>query len=241
MKKLTVLLITFAFFNVTNVAMADTIYINDGDTHIINDATYQNDTVILDDPSGSTWPGTHVDLIDGGIVGTDLWSRRYSTVTMAGGVIGRSLSADDNAMVTVSGGSISTLVTFYNGLIYLGGSNFEVDGQPLSDGDKLSDFGTLTEYRPYPDIISDYYYGTITGTLSDGSVINSEFYIYKIGFFNGGSDIIIGLPCFYLLAGDLDGNCKVDLADFALMASNWLADCYQDPTSPGCEYSAAPP
>ncbi|MFZ9034218.1 MAG: hypothetical protein ACO21J_09745 [Anaerohalosphaeraceae bacterium] len=44
----------------------------------------------------------------------------------------------------------------------------------------------------------------------------------------------VGTPCTYQLAGDLDENCRVTLADFALLAANWLLDCIDDPANPAC-------
>jgi probable HAF family extracellular repeat protein len=41
-------------------------------------------------------------------------------------------------------------------------------------------------------------------------------------------------PCLYTLAGDLNDDCTVDLADFAVMAANWLVDCGAVPTDPAC-------
>lgn len=40
--------------------------------------------------------------------------------------------------------------------------------------------------------------------------------------------------CEYVLAGDLNDDCKVDFSDLALMAANWLIDCDQNPTNPAC-------
>jgi hypothetical protein len=40
--------------------------------------------------------------------------------------------------------------------------------------------------------------------------------------------------CAYLLAGDLNHDCKVDLADVSLLAANWLTDCTQSPLDPAC-------
>ena len=40
--------------------------------------------------------------------------------------------------------------------------------------------------------------------------------------------------CEYALAGDLNNDCKVDLNDFAIMASNWLIDCTTNPENPAC-------
>jgi hypothetical protein len=40
--------------------------------------------------------------------------------------------------------------------------------------------------------------------------------------------------CLFDLAGDLNGDCKVDMLDFATMAENWLIDCSTNPPSPAC-------
>jgi hypothetical protein len=40
--------------------------------------------------------------------------------------------------------------------------------------------------------------------------------------------------CPYEVAGDLNDDCRVDFADLAIMASNWLTDCLLDPTDPVC-------
>lgn len=40
--------------------------------------------------------------------------------------------------------------------------------------------------------------------------------------------------CVYSLPGDLNNDCKVDLADVGLMAANWLTDCSESPLDPAC-------
>ena len=40
--------------------------------------------------------------------------------------------------------------------------------------------------------------------------------------------------CHYGLIGDVDGNCKFDLADLAIMAQYWLIDCQSNPDDPAC-------
>ena len=40
--------------------------------------------------------------------------------------------------------------------------------------------------------------------------------------------------CSFTLIGDLDGNCRIDFRDVALMAGNWLVDCMVDPDDPAC-------
>ena len=41
-------------------------------------------------------------------------------------------------------------------------------------------------------------------------------------------------PCQYVLAVDLNDDCKVNLADLAIMAENWLIDCSLNPSDPAC-------
>lgn len=40
--------------------------------------------------------------------------------------------------------------------------------------------------------------------------------------------------CTYSVAGDLNNDCRVDIADFAQFASNWLVDCFNEPNNPAC-------
>ncbi|MDD5326355.1 MAG: hypothetical protein PHY02_00905 [Phycisphaerae bacterium] len=40
--------------------------------------------------------------------------------------------------------------------------------------------------------------------------------------------------CTFVLAGDMDDDCKVDFYDFAIMAENWLIDCQANPSDPAC-------
>jgi len=41
-------------------------------------------------------------------------------------------------------------------------------------------------------------------------------------------------PCQYVLAGDVNDDCKVNFYDFAKMAENWLINCHLDPNDPEC-------
>jgi len=40
--------------------------------------------------------------------------------------------------------------------------------------------------------------------------------------------------CPFRIVGDLDGNCRIDFRDVALMAGNWLVDCHLNPQNPAC-------
>jgi hypothetical protein len=43
------------------------------------------------------------------------------------------------------------------------------------------------------------------------------------------------IVCPQTLLGDLNSDCSVDLADFALMAGNWLIDCHVAPENAACK------
>ena len=117
--------------------------------------------------------------ISGGIVGT-IWSEEQSFVAVNGGTINGSINTSDHSMVEVHGGTftIASYLRTYGGIIYLYGSDFSIDGTQLHYGDSLRDYGVIGG----PNFA--YLVGTVTGTLSDGSLLNNEFQI-------GGGDIII--------------------------------------------------
>lgn len=130
------------------------------------------------------WDNATVDMT-GGSVGDHLIAYNNATITMSGGSVGF-LEAWGDADITMSGGLIEHQLRAYdNGILYLYGSDFEVNGTPLVNDDKLSDFGTFD---------ANYYTGTITGILADGSALNNSFYIYNTGDYEGTGDIIIAGP-----------------------------------------------
>ncbi len=63
------------------------------------------------------------------------------------------------------------------------------------------------------------------------------------GFFEDQSDGLRLVPqvCPFLLAGDLNRDCVVNLYDLAQMAQNWLVDCYRDSAHPDCQTPTPPP
>ena len=148
--------------------------------------------------------------MSGGNVYWNLTARDNTLINMSGGQIGyaivgynntniimtagtaRDSRAFDDAIITMSGGTIERCLQVYeNGSIYLNGSGFEVTDlngatYSLSYGSILSDYGTLVDV-----INNDYYTGTITGVLADGSVLDNTFEIYTFGDYIGAADIII--------------------------------------------------
>lgn len=196
MKKLIVLLIILGFLAVSPALMAAYVYFNDGAPHSINNGTYQNDYVLLDFFTTNN-PGTHLNLVTGGSV-MGIGAFGNATVTMSGGTVTTGLGSWDSAAITISGGSVGgSLYAFRSGSFYLYGTGFEINGTALVSGDNLSDFVPLVENGS-----QDYYTGTITGTLDDGSALDNEFKIYNTGHYEGTGNIyIIPEPATILLFG----------------------------------------
>lgn len=138
-----------------------------------------------------------------------------ANINISGGNVRGSLVAIYNSSITLSGGTVeNTIGVIFDGKIYLKGEGFEVDGKSLSNGDKLSDYGTYD---------GSMYRGTVTGTLEDGTPLNNPFGISNTGTYAGTADIII-LTCGHDLAGDTNNDCKVDREDFKVIADDWLTD-----------------
>jgi hypothetical protein len=68
--------------------------------------------------------------------------------------------------------------------------------------------------------------------ISGATAIVGASWDYNAGI-RSGSAYLFG-PCPYIIAGDINEDCRVDLRDFALMAGNWLVDCILDPSAPAC-------
>jgi hypothetical protein len=128
--------------------------------------------------------------ISGGRIG-DLWVCQNSRVTISGGKVGnlrtsRSQSAsrffgkgrevfrywraNRSPQVTISGGSIGRTIYVGRGdsedsVVKFVGSDFAVDGTAIGYG-KIDTGG------------EESIYGTLTGTLAGGEVLNSKFYLY---------------------------------------------------------------
>ncbi|MBN1392082.1 MAG: hypothetical protein JW947_04685, partial [Sedimentisphaerales bacterium] len=78
--------------------------------------------------------------------------------------------------------------------------------------------------------------GTIVGWGYDGygqatPPAGNDFVAVAAG---GYHSLALKHVCQFLLAGDLNDDCKVDLSDFAVMGTNWLIDCDTNPSDPAC-------
>lgn len=187
-------------------------------------------------------------LINGASVGSDLMIYDDINVVMAGGVVSHDLGALGNASITITGGVIGKAIYAYNnGVIHLFGSEFFVNGIALSDGDLLSNIGTLGT-----DGTDEFYTGNITGTLDDGSYFDNDFYILNLGNHAGSAEIVVHVDVtnynievakLKIKAGknrlvpngdsfSISGVIPADaLAAFALVETNDLANIYLELSS----------
>jgi len=110
-----------------------------------------------------------------------------ANLSMSGGSVG-GLDCRGNSTGTVSGGSIEDYLRVGDsGIIYLHGTNFEINGQPLSYGDHLSDFVPMTHW-------GETHYektGVVTGTLANGTALNNTFSILYLDGIEVPADIIV--------------------------------------------------
>ncbi|MHC5089687.1 MAG: hypothetical protein ACYSOT_08765 [Planctomycetota bacterium] len=85
--------------------------------------------------------------------------------------------------------------------------------------------------------ISDYAGSVIQLQFGFNTVSNSQNYY---GGFYVDDIVVYGPSCGFDIAGDANGDCVVDMRDFAsvadlvALAQNWLLNCYLTPEDPGC-------
>lgn len=239
MKKAFVFQILLVLLSVNPAVMALTLI--DGQSHTIS--TYYHSNLELD-PDNDIIPGTHVNLVEGGLFFGSIYLYHHATLNIDGGTVNyggfhaegdnlititdglvkgyssatsnstvniiggdtNHLTLHENAHLSIYGGSLGAFSSYGNsivsvfggsiedylrvgdsGSIFLYGTGFEVNGQTLSYGDRLSDFVPLTEW------FETHYQrtGTITGTLADGTALNNTFNIIYLNGVEVTADIII--------------------------------------------------
>ncbi|GAJ14816.1 unnamed protein product, partial [marine sediment metagenome] len=114
--------------------------------------------------------------ISGGSVGDNsvngnLVSYDNSQITISGGSVGYDLHALDNSQITISGGSIG-------GKFYVG---FDIDDNSILTvlGKDFAINGNSVDYGEYNTMGRDWFYGTLTGILASGDLINNDFEISR--------------------------------------------------------------
>jgi hypothetical protein len=193
-KTITVVMLTVLCLGASEVKA---LILNDGGVHTID---YQlDDNVWVEDSPLDEF--TTLNIVDGGIIrdwvnvfdysqvnmsggsiGFELFTYDYSQAIITGGSIAYDLNSFHDSVIFVSGGSIGDSLNIQNnGRITISGTNFEIDENPV-------DYGIYTAF--------DYPLGTLTGTLSSGELINSDFEIY-----DDASIFLVPEPATLLLVG----------------------------------------
>lgn len=71
-------------------------------------------------------------------------------------------------------------------------------------------------------------------SIGNMAVDSTNGRIYIAAGTPSGRELFVLQDCQYVLAGDLNDDCRVDFFDFAAMAANWLVDCDVTPGDPAC-------
>lgn len=117
----------------------------------------------------------------GGTIKGKLELQDTGTATVTGGVIEGDLYLYHDTHATVSGGKIGGNIRLgsHNWVsdcsVTFDGSNFAVNGQPVSFGELATTYALSDTHRPTG---KPFYYGTVTGTLANGDLLNNRFIIY---------------------------------------------------------------
>ncbi len=112
---------------------------------------------------------SHLSISGGSIQTGRILSYNYSHVDITGGLIESNLQTTNRSQINIFGGSISgDLLPYRNSQIQIFGSNFAIDGQPFGYGELISIFGGSFVDEPVRHL---------TGTLRNGGLIDSNFFI----------------------------------------------------------------
>jgi len=167
---------------------AGDVYWDDGGSYLINDETYKPDYVHLDYNIAND-PGTHLDLVEGGVVGM-LGAYHNATIDMTGG---RSdfISCHDLSIINVSGGTAplraydTCIINISGG--YVGAEAWDYSVINIYDGANVGSAGAINNGHiniyggninrvsaSYYDATIDIYGGNIHDSInaSDNSEVN---------------------------------------------------------------------
>jgi hypothetical protein len=118
--------------------------------------------------------------VSGGSIVGDLLAAERGQATVSGGLIEGDLKARDNSLITFSGGMIGDRIfagsdSFYHrSLITFDGTNFAINGESVGYGAFASSYAIIGP-DPWGNSCLT---GSVTGILSNGDMLNNDFYIY---------------------------------------------------------------
>jgi hypothetical protein len=135
-----------------------------------------------------------------------------SVVDISGGSVSN-IEAYDSSTANISGGSVSNLKAYNSSTIIFHGRGFRASGSLVLDGERVLGTGILSgEWMDGTRWVVNIAQNPSTATIL--AILNSE-----------PKPVCVKHPRM-----DFSGDCKVDFADFAIMASSWL-ECNLVPQS----------
>lgn len=180
---------------VQSAAAYDYVYIDDGESHLIGDAAYQDSSVYLDGYIANN-PGTHFHVVDGGTINY-LGAYNNSTIKVDGGLISAGISANDNSEIGVNGGTIGTIWSYDHSLVAVNGG--AINGWIAASGN------SIVEIRGGA-------FANLSDLMTGGS---GTIYLYGSNFSVGGVELnygdslrdhgVVGGPNFNDLTGVVTG------------------------------------
>lgn len=187
---------------------------------------------------------THADLADANLANADMSgiSMYYADLT------GANLTEADMTFATapavnynhanLSNAELLNADMSHSTMVFTCFTGANLHGVTLNDSD-LSNANLRETNLNYTDLIRCNLSGAdMTGALNcENADFTDAIYNLKTIFpteFDPVAEGMILIPCNYVLAGDLNGDCKFNLEDFAIIAANWMVDCNANPLEPGC-------
>jgi outer membrane protein assembly factor BamB len=184
-----------------------------------NDTLFCSAAVGFDDAKGETFVSLDADTAAVTII--NLFNNTDDVEAMAfaddGTLFGYDLTSRDFFTIDKATGDLTAITTLSDNLL-----SFE-----------FSNSGVLYS-TSIPDLEADSDADLVTVNITTGAVTTIGpigFKAVSLAFVPNG---VLGI-CQFKLAGDCNGDCVVNLVDFALMASSWLVDCNVDPGNILCE------
>lgn len=154
-------------------------------------------------------------ILQGGSIRLNVSAHQNSDLYITGGTITAYIGIRDNAQAIISGGSVANYSVQDNGVVTVYGRDFVIDGHQVGYG----------EFRQGN--------GRLTGILDSGESFDVTFGIYgnanMVLVADPVPDGVCGDGLHPYPPGDLTRDCRVNLDDLAIIASNWLACTF------GCE------
>jgi alpha-tubulin suppressor-like RCC1 family protein len=154
---------------------------------------------------------------DGSVVG---WGYNYS---------GQATPPDVNDFVAIAAGSSHSLALKLDGSIVSWGYNDNGEYTPPDGNDYVAIAAGVhcLALKSNGSIVGwgSNYRGRATPPEGNNFVAISAGLTHSLA---------IKKDCQYALKGDLNNDCRVDFADFAIMAAHWLIDCDLNPADPAC-------